>query len=190
VSFWDALFGRAQPRRPDMQRIFALATAAPSLADAAGLEGAGRAGVCLKPVTSGEFAATESELAELARMGARDLSGSAEVSTDELGYRWILFTDPELDALVNLVHLVGSTLEEKGFGEQLLAAVFRFRDRQAGRTCYLIYNYKRGSFYPFAPTGDEARDNALEFHVSAALSRELPMERDVSRWFPVWRCPV
>lgn len=178
-----------------MERLFALPAAGLSLAGEAGLEAAGRGGVCLKAVDSGEFASVETDLRGLVDLAAHDAQGEVAVQGDEYGYRWIVFSEPDLGDLVNLVHLVGSTLQEKGYGEQLLAALFRFKAATQGvaegRPFYLVYHYKRGSFYPFAPAAQrEERDEALEFRVSSVLSRELPIEKDQSRWFPLWDCPV
>jgi hypothetical protein len=197
VGLWDtllgALFGRTRLKQPDMDRLFKLSTAGPSLADAE-LEPAGRAGVCLRPVEGAEFGAVERELQELVTLACRsgDFQSEVEVRRDELGYVWILFRDPDLEDEVTLVHLVGSTLQEKAYGEQLLAAVFRFRLTGDGQTCYLIYNYKRGRFYPFVPRagGEKGRDTAAEFRLASVLQPLLPVEPDLERWFPLWDCPV
>ena len=45
---------------------------------------------------------------------------------DEFGYEWIIVEDNDFEDLVTTVHLVASELVSHGFGEQLLAAVFRF----------------------------------------------------------------
>jgi hypothetical protein len=189
MGFWDSLLGRTRLQKPDMDRLFALPAAGVTLGSEIGLEPGGRAGVCLKPVESGEFSAIEGELKDLASLGAKDFQGTVEQKTDEFGYLWIIFTEADLDSLVNLVHLVGSTLQDKGFGEQLLAAVFRYGEHGGQQTVYLVYLYKRGLFYPLAPRGRE-RDSALEFRVMSALGAELPMEKDTSRWFPLFDCPV
>ena len=55
---------------------------------------------------------------------------------------------------------------------------------------YLVYLAKRGTFYPFAPTGSEQRDNELELRIRAVLSDDLPIEPDLSRWFPLWDLPI
>ncbi|MFE4020093.1 hypothetical protein ACFXPZ_22240, partial [Streptomyces sp. NPDC059101] len=49
----------------------------------------------------------------------------------------------------------------------------------------------RGTFYPFAPRpgDDEKRDNPLELQVRAMLGDDLTVEKDLSRWFPVWGAP-
>ncbi|MFI8911491.1 hypothetical protein ACIGW4_07700 [Streptomyces sp. NPDC053513] len=59
------------------------------------------------------------------------------------------------------------------------------------RDLALVYLYKRGTFYPFAPRAEraETRDNALELQVRGLLAGDLPMEPDMERWFPVWGAP-
>jgi hypothetical protein len=58
------------------------------------------------------------------------------------------------------------------------------------RPCHLVYLYKRGTFYPFAPRPGERRDNELELQVRAAVGGELPIESDLSRWFALWGVPI
>ena len=55
---------------------------------------------------------------------------------------------------------------------------------------YLVYLAKRGTFYPFAPTGEEQRDNELELRIRSCVSDDLPIESDLSRWFPLWDLPI
>jgi hypothetical protein len=187
VSFWDALLGRNKLKAPDLDRIFGLVGAATTLSDDLGLGFAGRGGLCLKPVEGGGFRLTDQELGDLVRLAAKDMKADLAISDDEFGYRWIVFADPQLEDLVNLVHLAASTLQEQGFGEHLLAAVFRFG---TDAPTYLIYNYKRGSFYPFAPRSGRQRDLKLEFETSSGLSGELSVEKDSARWYPLWDSPV
>lgn len=189
MSFWDALLGRNRLKAPDLDRVFGLVGAAATLEDAAGLKPAARAGLCLKPVEGGGFRMTAGELTDLVNLAAKDMQAKADISDDEFGYRWIAFTDPELPDLVNLVHLAASTLQEQGFGEHLLAAVFRFAG-DSGKPVYLIYNYKRGNFYAFAPRGGRKRDLEAEFAISGAVAGELAFEKDTARWYPLWDCPV
>jgi len=195
VSLWDALFGRTRLKKANMDDLFALPTAQITLEVDVGWKPAGRAGVCLKPVTSGDFAQAERELQELVRAAARGTGTTVDVTTDEYSYRWLLLEDPDFDDLVTLVHMTGRELESQGYGAQLLSAVFRFRPTDNANTDvsagYLIYNYKRGNFYPFCPTGaNKKRDNATEMRVSALTEDELPVEKDLKRWFPLWDCPV
>ena len=63
-----------------------------------------------------------------------------------------------------------------------------FQD-EPGRRLGLVYLYKRGTFYPFAPLEKERRDNALELQVRAAVGADLKIESDLGRWFAVWGAP-
>lgn len=93
-------------------------------------------------------------------------------------------------ALVNDLHAVNTLLEEGGFGPQLLCSLMGFRDWEQ-RPLGLVYLYKRGTFYPFAPLpgGNEKRDNQRELQVRALLGDDLRIESDLARWFPVWGAP-
>jgi hypothetical protein len=95
-----------------------------------------------------------------------------------------------LSALVNDLHAVNSAMEVNGFGPQLLCSLAGFED-DGGRRLALVYLYKRGTFFPFAPlAGDgQRRDSSLELQVKAMLGNDLRIEQDLSRWFPVWGAP-
>ncbi len=96
--------------------------------------------------------------------------------------------DPDITGLVTDLHAVNSTLEANGYGPSLLCSLVGFTD--GGRSLGLVYLYKRGTFYPFAPVGGgQRRDNALELQAEAAIGGDLPLEKDRSRWFPVYGAP-
>jgi len=116
--------------------------------------------------------------------------GRVEASQDSFGFTWLLVRQPPEDvaALVTDLHAVNSSLADTGFGPSLLCSLVGFRD-PAGRSLALVYLYKRGTFYPFAPLSADKRDNALELQVRGALSDDLRIEPDLSRWFPVWGAP-
>jgi hypothetical protein len=127
---------------------------------------------------------------------------------DRFGYRWILVDGGDLDDLVTRVHMVHSTLQDAGWSPQLLCSVFGFAPgggsddtatdqseaaaptEAVTRPVFLVYLAKQGTFYPFAPTGDEKRDTELELRLRSILGNDLPVEADLSRWFPIWDLPV
>lgn len=190
MGFLDALFGRSRPTRPKTEAFFALSTAQVTLETSLQWKSAGRAGVCYRPVESGDFADVEKELEELLRFSSEESHARVEFQRDAYGYRWAILTDPDFDDLVTTVHMVAETLKEKGYGSQLLSAVWRFLTEE-GRGAYLVYNYKRGNFYPFIPAeGEKKRNNALELRAGAVLEGELPWETDPTRWYALWDCPV
>jgi hypothetical protein len=95
---------------------------------------------------------------------------------------------------VTTLHVASQTLIDQGYGSQLLFAIFRYNDAQ-NQPIYWIYNYKRGTFYPFVPRPDShnparKRDNAEEMRLAAAIGKELPVENELERWFPVWDLPL
>jgi hypothetical protein len=186
----DTLLGRTRPKQSNLDALFRLSGAAVTLQAAMGLRSTGEAAVSYKPASGQGFSATGDELAELVRFGAQQSGSQLRVSDDEFGYRWLVLSDPEVEDLVTTIHLANSTLEERGFGTQLLCSVFGFADDQGARRCHLVYLYKRGTFYPFAPRDGQRRDNELELQVRSALADELPIEQDLSRWFALWGLPL
>lgn len=189
MGLLDTILGRTKAKPPDLDQLFALPAAAVTLEAATGLRAAGAAAVALKPASSRSFVGASAEVDDLVALAAKEASSEVRRVEDSYGYRWIVVRDPDLDDLVTTVHLVNATLVDRGFGPQLLASVFAFAG-EAGETVHLVYLYKRGSFYPFAPTGRERRDNAAELRIRDALAGELPVEDDLSRWFPIWGVPL
>ena len=57
-------------------------------------------------------------------------------------------------------------------------------------TSYLVYLFKRGTFYPFVPTGHEQRSTEEEFRIRSLVADDLAVEPDLDRWFPLWDLPV
>jgi hypothetical protein len=189
VGLRDVLFGRRKLAEPAAERLFALTTAAVTLDVELGLRPAGVGAVVFKPLSAGEFDRAQADIEELLEGVAAESGSKLERSEDSFGYQWIVVRDPDLVDQVTAVHAVASGLEEKGFGPQLLAAVFRFDG--AKHPVYFIYGYKRGAFWPFVPKGEgQERDNATELELKAKLEGELPIEKELTRWFGVFDAPL
>jgi PspA associated protein B len=191
VGLGDVLFGRKKLKGANLDKLFALSTAAITLESEAGLKPAGVAAVVFKPLSAGEFMRAESELDELLGVAARDSGSRVRRRSDSFGFEWIVILDKDFEDLVTTTHLVSSELSDRGFGGQLLAGVFAFQDRKRDRPVYLIYGYKRGTFWPFVPTGqDQERDNAEEMRLKNVLENELPIEPDLTRWLALFNAPL
>ncbi|HEV7536736.1 MAG TPA: hypothetical protein VGP90_13940 [Acidimicrobiia bacterium] len=190
MKWVDTILGRTKPTKANLDALFAVPGAAITLEAATGLTSAGAAAVCFKPATAYDFATTCSEITELLELSGKDTGSTVSQSEDSYGYHWIVVHDDDLSDLVTTVHMVNSSLSERGFENQLLASVFTFRD--AASVVYLVYLFKRGTFYPFVPEpgGGERRDNQKELQLQGALQGEVPLEADLSRWFPIWGIPV
>ncbi|KAB1148588.1 hypothetical protein F7R91_07210 [Streptomyces luteolifulvus] len=192
MGLLDILLGRTKPVAPDLDRLFALPSAAVTLQAAAGFTPTGHGAVCFATVEGAAFEQTHREVQALLDADADRNGPPVELHRDEFGYSWLVSrrTPDQLPQLVNDLHAVNSSMEVNGFGPQLLCSLAGFQDPE-GRRLALVYLYKRGTFYPFAPlpgTG-ERRDNPLELRVKAALADDLRIEQDLSRWFPVWGAP-
>jgi len=85
-------------------------------------------------------------------------------------------------------------LSEAGWGPQLLCSVFGLSPiagaDSSAKSSYLVYLYKRGTFYPFCPTGPSSRDNEAELRLRATIGSDLPLEADLSRWMALWGLPL
>ncbi|MFE3496118.1 hypothetical protein ACFXOM_32540 [Streptomyces sp. NPDC059169] len=193
MGLLDVILGRSKPVRPDLDQLFGLPAAAITLQAATGFTPTGAGSVCFASVEGGAFARLRGEVRELLDADTHRGGVPVDISRDAYGYTWLLARHPADDtaALVNDLHAVNTALEEAGFGPQLLCSLVGFRDATADRALALVYLYKRGTFYPFAPLpgATERRDNALELEVRALLTDDLRLETDLSRWFPVWGAP-
>ena len=192
MKFLDTLLGRTKPKAANLDSLFSLPSAAVTLEAGAGLRPTGRAAVAFKPASGQVFAEAGTELAPLLEMAAEQAGSALREENDKYGYRWVVVDDPDLEDLIGAVHLVNATLENRGFGSQLLCSMFGFGDKDGASRLYLVYLYKRGTFYPFAPApgGGEKRDNELELRVRGVLGSDLPIEADLTRWFPLWGVPI
>ncbi|MFJ9866255.1 hypothetical protein [Streptomyces sp. NPDC101165] len=204
MGLLDILLGRTKPVAPDLDQLFALPSAAVTLQAAAGFTPTGDGAVCFATVEGAAFEQTHREVqalleADAERWGSPRSSEAesggglpVEFTQDGYGYSWLVSrrTPDQLPELVNDLHAVNSSMEVNGFGPQLLCSLAAFRDERERRLA-LVYLYKRGTFYPFAPLpgAAERRDSALELQVKAVLGNDLRIEQDLSRWFPVWGAP-
>jgi hypothetical protein len=188
VGLRDVLFGRKKLAEPKDDRLFALCTAAVTLETELNLKTAGVAALAFKPQSSGEFRSVFDDVDKLVDAAAASSGSKIERKSDEFGFEWVIVRDPQLEDLVTTVHVIAQELTDQGFGSQLLAATFRFAGGE--HPVYWIYGFKRGAFWPFVPTGDQKRDNALELELKAKLEGELPVEQDLTHWLALFDAPV
>jgi hypothetical protein len=187
MGFLDSLLGRSKPKQADLDALFAIPDAGITLQSSLGFEPTGRGAVCFRAAEGPAFRQT---LDDVVALLDNDDDPDVELSTDEFGFAWLLAHQPDLSALATDLHAVNTSLEEQGFGPALLCSLVSFTD-PTGRSLALVYLYKRGTFYPFAPTGPGTRhrDNLLELQVRDLLSGEIAVERDLTKWLALWGAP-
>ncbi|MCX3061717.1 PspA-associated protein PspAB [Streptomyces beihaiensis] len=190
MGLLDVLLGRTKPVKPDLDQLFGLPSAAITLQAAMGFTPTGAGSVCFSSIEGGAFAQVQQEVRALLDADSGREGVPVEFSRDSFGYGWLLSRRPsdDLPALVNDLHAVNSSLQDSGFGPHLLCSLVTFEDPEH-RPLALVYLYKRGTFYPFAPQPGQKRDNALELQVKAIVKDDLRIEQDLGRWFALWGAP-
>lgn len=190
MGLLDVILGRRKLAAPAPDRLFAISTAYVKFETELGIASRGSAAIVFQPLSSADFQSIVTEMESVVRGTASDSGVSVETSDDSYGFRWLVLKGKDFDDLVVGINAVSTSLEAGGYGERVLCAVFAFQDQQR-RPLYWIYNYKRGSFYPFAPaSGDQQRDNERELVAKAQVGAELPIEQELERWFPLWGIPI
>jgi hypothetical protein len=189
VGFLDALLGgKRKLAAPAPDRLFAMTTAEVALQMEFGLKHRNVAGIVFQPIATSDFESILKETEELLRSSAEDTGTTLESADDEFGYRWLILRDPDFEDLVVSLNTISTQLQGGGYGDRLLCCVFAFE--KDGKPLYFIYNFKRGAYYPFVPTGGKSRDTEQELRLKAQVQKELPMEEELQRWFPLWEIPL
>lgn len=188
LKILDAILGKSTLPKSKLDRLFAISTASITLQANLGLSPAGKAGICFKPIESERYEAARSEIEELLRYSSAETGTSFRLEKDDYRYIWVVLEDSDFDDLVATVHLVSTTMTDHGFGEQLLCALYGFLGREG--PVYWIYSFKGGAYYPFVPKKGHERDSSQEFRLRAVMEGELPIEKDLEKWFPLWGTPL
>jgi hypothetical protein len=202
VGLRDIIMGRHQVAGPAPDRLFAITTAYIALQSEHSIDPAGVAAIVFQALATSEFEATLRDMEEVVRATGGDSGTRVSTQDDSYGYRWMVLRNPDgapsVEDLAVGINAVSSSIETAGHGERLLCSVFAFTDAgTAGgagghRPVYFIYNYKRGSWYPFvpAPGNGNERSTERELQLKAQMAGELPIEPELERWFPLWGIPI
>lgn len=188
MRWLDAVRGRSKPVTNNLDALFLIPSAAITLQTAAGFVPTGKGAVCYRSAAGAAFAQTQAEMTSL--ISDDPEAPEVEVTRDDFGFTWLVVTgDPgDMADLCTDLHAVNTSLEAQGFASGLLCSMVTFTGPTGGRVG-LVYLYKSGTFYAFAPTGPHQRDNLTEIGVRDQLAAELPMEPDLQRWLALWNAP-
>ncbi len=184
MGLFDSIMGRSKPVKPNLDQLFAIPSAAITLQASLDVTPTGRGSVAFRAPEGKAFADVVAEVEQLlTATSSPDLS----VTQDSFGYTWLTINATDIADLVNGLHAVNVSIQDAGFGPQLLCSLVGFR--RGDQDFALVYLYKRGSFYPFAPIAEPRRDNILEMQLRDLLADDMNVEKDMTRWFPVWGAP-
>ena len=183
MGFWDVVRGQTRPRQANLDALFSLPSAAMTLEASLGMAATGAGSVCFRAAEGRASQTSEQEATDLV-----DFDGGPvmERRLDEFGYTWLTVrTDPpDMAALVTDLHAINTSLEVQGFGTSLLCSVVSFGP--PAERDYLVYLYKRGTFYPFCPRDGQQRDPLRERQLRDGVGADLPFEQDTGRWLALW----
>lgn len=189
MGLFDILKGNTKLPKANLDELFKLPGATITLEINANLTASGKGAVCYKPASGAAFENTVAEYQSVLDSMA-DSNTTYTTSTDSYGYDWVVITDPSIESLTTAIHAVNRSLEDHGFAQALLCSAFRFDDQKVNQPVYWIYMYKRGTFYPFVPTGPSSRNNERELTLKAIIGTDLPVEPDLASWMAPWGLPL
>jgi hypothetical protein len=171
-------------RGADPEDLFDLSTGYVTMATELDFAPGGEAALCFASVDSTDFRGAVQDVEGVLEAGRVETGTEATLREDAHGYDWVILTDDDFEDLVTSVHFAADTLAERGYGSRLLAALFAFEGPDA--RAYWVYSFRRGAYYPFAPTGERERDSAVEFKLESVLDGELDVEAEKEYWYPLW----
>ena len=163
-------------------------SAAITLETAAGCTPTGVGSVCYRSAAGAAFDRTQDEITRL--IDDDPDAPDVTVSRDDFGFTWLVVQGDPTDVGRPVHRPPRGQHAAGGAGLRLRAAVLDGAASPGTAARFgLVYLYKQGTFYAFAPTGPHQRDNLTEIAVRDQLAAELPMERDMQRWLALWDAP-
>jgi hypothetical protein len=193
VSRW----ANDESRVNDSDLIFSLSSSHITLDRKVGLVTTGRCVLVIKTNSGQYFREMEQEVKRfLDALEAEDFSAvdlHYDTITDYHGYLWIVLYGKRIEDLLAGLTAVGDLVMERGFSNQMLAAVFQFyNERDNNQSSFLVYDYKRNKFYPFVPVSHKRkiRNTTEEMRIMEIMADEMPFEKDKDLWYPLWNLPL
>lgn len=187
-----------ESRVNDSDLIFSLSSSHITLDRKVGLVTTGRCVLVIKTNGGQYFREMELEVKRfLDALETEEDSSAADLRydtiTDYHGYLWIVLYGKRIEDLLAGLTAVGDLVIERGFSNQILAAVFQFyNERDNNQSSFLIYDYKRNKFYPFVPVSHKrkTRNTTEEMRIMETMADEIPFEKDKDLWYPLWNLPL
>ena len=175
--------------KTDSDALFSLSSAQITLETNLDLRYTGKAAMSLKSVSGRFFSEALAEIKHFLDVSKADSELSYKMINDSYGYLWIVFESPKIEDMILCISGVGQILDDRSFAKQLLATLIQFqskRNKNANFHQYLVYNYTLNRFYPFVPINKNERDNKIEREIMETIADEIPIEKDISLWYPIW----
>jgi hypothetical protein len=192
-----ARWANDESRVNDSDLIFSLSSSHITLDRKIGLVTTGRCALAIKTNSGQYFREMEQEVERFLDTIEREESSTIDLHydtiTDHQGYLWIVLYGKRIEDLLAGLTAVGDLVIERGFSNQILAAVFQFyNERDNNQSSFLVYDYKWNKFYPFVPVNHKrkTRNTTEEMRIMETMANEMPFEKDKDLWHPLWNLPL
>ncbi len=186
-----------ESRVNDSDLIFSLSSSQITLDRKIGLVTTGRCTLIIKTNGGQYFREMEQEVKRFLDALEKEESSAVDLHhdtiTDYHGYLWIVLYGKRIEDLLAGLTAVGDLVVERGFSNQIHAAVFEFyNERDNNQSSFIVYNYKSNKFYPFVPVSHKRkrRNTAEEIRIMETMADEIPFEKDKDLWHPLWNLPL
>ncbi len=121
-------------KRDDSDAIFSLASASIEIGEKLNLNFSGTAALCIKIIDGDLFKNTIKDCTDFLKVSKEEFKFESKTVTDSYGYLWFIIYGSNLmilsDVITNVAAVIsslGETIEENGFAELILSAVFLFK---------------------------------------------------------------
>jgi hypothetical protein len=191
-----ARWANDESRVNDSDLIFSLSSSHIALDTKIGLVTTGRCALVIKTNSGRYFREMEQEVKRFLDAMEREESSAVDLHydtiTDYHDYLWIVLYGKRIEDLLAGLTAVGDLVIERGFSNQMLAAVFQFYNERDNKSSFLIYDYKWNKFYPFVTVSHKrkTRDTTEEMRIMETMVDEMPFEKDKDLWRPLWNLPL
>lgn len=178
---------RTNKNQIDSDALFSLSSAHVTLETKLNLRSTGKAAISLKSVSGRLFAETIEEIKNFLDVSKTESDLSYKMINDSYGYLWIILQCKKIEDIISGISAVGQIVHDRNFSKQLFAALFQFSNaNNRSNNRYLIYSFALNKFYPFVPVNKNERDSEIEREIMKTIVDEMPFEKDVSLWYPIW----
>jgi hypothetical protein len=178
---------RTNKNQIDSYALFSLSSAHVTLETKLNLRSTGKAAIGLKSVSGRLFAETIEEIKHFLDVSKTESDLSYKMINDSYGYLWIILQCKKIEDIISGISAVGQIVHDRNFSKQLFAALFQFSNaNNKSNNRYLVYSFALNKFYPFVPVNKNERDNEIEREIMKTIVDEIPFEKDVSLWYPIW----
>ena len=133
-KFETGAFEESNSKDDDSDAIFSLTSASISIEEKLGLQFSGTAALCVKVINGSMFKNAIKDCTDLLNVSKNEFKFNFKIITDHYNYLWVIINGEKLmihsDTITNVAAALSATgdiLEENGFSEQILSAIFQFK---------------------------------------------------------------